>query len=106
VWDKVQLIGNHHEAAYRMAIREGVTIAIGTDARPDGCTPMELESAVRMGMTPLAAIKAATTNGPLTVGAQAPKTGQLKVGYEADIMGLIANPAADIKVLQNRDNIR
>jgi imidazolonepropionase-like amidohydrolase len=106
VWDKVQVIGNSHEEAYRMAIKEGVTFAIGTDAGPDGCTPAELECAVKMGMTPLEAIKAATANGPLTVGVQAPKTGQLKVGYEADILGLTANPVTNIKILQNRDNIK
>jgi len=106
VWEKVQLIGNSHEEAYRMAIKEGVTFAIGTDAPPEGCTPAELESAVKLGMTPLEAIKAGTANGPLTVGEQAPKTGQLKVGYEADILGLTANPVEDIKILQNRDNIK
>ncbi len=40
------------------------------------------------------------------MGAMAPLTGQLKAGYEADILGVLANPAQDVKVLQNRNNIQ
>lgn len=43
--------------------------------------------------------------GPLTVGAQAAKTGQLKVGYEADILGLFKNAVEDVKVLQDKATI-
>jgi imidazolonepropionase-like amidohydrolase len=56
-------------------------------------------------VTPLEAIKAATANGPLSVGAMAPKTGQLKVGYEADFLGLLKNPVEDVAVLQDKQNI-
>lgn len=67
---------------------------------------LELEYAVKAGLSNLEAIRAATANGPLTVGAQAPRTGQLKVGYEADILGLTANPVEDVRVLQEKNNIK
>ncbi|KAK6079177.1 amidohydrolase [Seiridium cupressi] len=76
------------------------------DTPPGFNCAIELEYAVKCGLSNLEAIKAATANGPLTVGAQAPKTGQLKAGYEADIIGLLENPVDDVKVLQNKDNIK
>lgn len=105
-WEKAKLCATNHEAAYKLAIKNGVTFALGTDTAPGFNSAIELEYAVKAGLTNLEAIKAATANGPLTVGAQAPKTGQLKEGYEADILGLLQNPVEDVKVLQNKDNIQ
>ncbi|KAI1337588.1 amidohydrolase [Xylariaceae sp. FL0016] len=104
-WEKAQLCGGHHEKAYKKAIRAGVPIALGTDTSPGFNMAMELDLAVQAGMSNLEAIKAATANGPLSVGGQAPKTGQLKVGYEADILGLMRNPVEDVKILQDRHSI-
>ena len=67
---------------------------------------MELEYAVDAGMSTLEAIRAATANGPLSVGEQAPRTGQLRAGYEADLIGLLENPVGDVRVLQKIDNVR
>ncbi|KAK7747511.1 hypothetical protein SLS53_001766 [Cytospora paraplurivora] len=105
-WEKAKLCGAHHLTAYKLAIEAGCTFALGTDTPPGVNTAIELEYAVQAGLSNLEAIKAATANGPLTVGAQAPKTGQLKVGYEADVLGLTANPVEDVRVLQNKDNIK
>jgi imidazolonepropionase-like amidohydrolase len=66
---------------------------------------LELQYAVEAGMSSLEAIKAATANGPLTVAGQVPLTGQLKVGYEADLIGVCENPVEDVKVLQKKSNI-
>lgn len=104
-WEKAKLCGSNHLTAYKLAIGAGVTIALGTDTAPGFNMAMELDYAVEAGMTSLEAIRAATANGPLTVGAQAPKTGQLKVGYEADLIGVLANPVEDVKVLQKKANI-
>ncbi|KAI0907349.1 amidohydrolase [Ustulina deusta] len=104
-WEKLQLCGSNHLNAYRMAIEAGVRIALGTDTGPGFNMAMELDYAVQAGMTPLEAIKAATANGPLSVGAMAPKTGQLRAGYEADILGLLENPVEDVKILQEKKNI-
>ena len=41
------------------------------------------------------AIEAATANGPETLGPQAPRTGQLVAGYDADVIALDADPFGD-----------
>ena len=94
--------------AMKIAISKGVTCAIGTDScgtvpgsrlvRQD-VNAKELYYHVQAGMTPRQAIEAATANGPLTLGPQAPKSGQLKEGFDADFIGLDENPLDDIRVL-------
>ncbi|KAH6643478.1 amidohydrolase [Truncatella angustata] len=106
VWEKTKLVATANRDAYCLAIKTGVKIALGTDMSPGFNAAKELEYAVDAGMSNLDAIKAATANGPLTVGSKAPKTGQLKVGYEADIIGLFENPAKDVKVLQEVDSVK
>jgi imidazolonepropionase-like amidohydrolase len=54
---------------------------------------------VKLGMSPLEAIEAATATGPLTLGPQAPRSGRLAEGYDADVITLDADPLADIGVL-------
>ncbi|RYP05592.1 hypothetical protein DL764_003705 [Monosporascus ibericus] len=105
-WEKAKLIGRHHEAAYKLAVRSGVTFALGTDTQPGFNMAKELEHAVKAGMSNLEAIKAATANGPLSIGEQAPKSGQLKAGYEADVLGLLGNPVEDVTVLQKMENVK
>jgi imidazolonepropionase-like amidohydrolase len=46
-------------------------------------------------MTALEAIEAATANGPLTLGPQAPRSGQLQPGYDADVIALDFDPLDD-----------
>ncbi|KAM0263207.1 hypothetical protein ACHAQJ_001362 [Trichoderma viride] len=106
IWEKAKFCGTNHSKAYKLAINSGVTIALGTDAPPGFNMAIELDYAVKAGMSNLEAIKAATANGPLTVKGQAPKSGQLKVGYAADIIGVCENPAEDVKILQIKENIK
>ncbi|KAF6829318.1 amidohydrolase [Colletotrichum musicola] len=105
VWEKAKLCAENHLVAYQMAIKEGIPIALGTDTAPGFNMAIEIEAAVKAGMSNLEALKAATANGPLTIGLQAPKSGQLKVGYEADVIGLLENPVEDVRVLQKAANI-
>lgn len=104
--DKIKQIAKRLEGMYKMALAKGVTIAIGSDAHTSWLDSSEMEYAVKMGMTTLQAIKASTATAPLTLGRQAPKSGQLKAGYEADILGLTANPIKDIAVFKNSENVR
>jgi imidazolonepropionase-like amidohydrolase len=60
---------------------------------------------VKLGMSPLEAIEAATATGPLTVGPQAPLSGRLAEGYDADVITLDADPLADIGVLGVPDHV-
>ncbi|KAJ1338692.1 amidohydrolase family protein [Microdochium nivale] len=107
VWEKAKMVSGASLAAYKMAIADGgVTFALGTDTAPGFNMAVELGYAVEAGMTNLEAIRAATANGPLTLGAKAPLSGQLRVGYDADVLGVLANPAEDVGVLTKKDNIK
>lgn len=100
-------------AAYQLAIKKGVKIAMGTDTgvsipgsiATQGLNGKELAYAVDAGMTPLQAIEAATVNGPLTLGPQAPKAGQLKEGFDADFIALDEDPLKDINVLSGPTHV-
>ena len=103
-WAKLKATAAAHLQAYQGAVKAGVKMILGIDAAPGFFSAAELQTAVeRCEMTPLEAIKAATANGPLAVGPDmAALSGQLKEGYEADIIALEEDPLEDIKVLQDR----
>jgi imidazolonepropionase-like amidohydrolase len=104
---KLEALADVHAQAVARAYEHGVTIAMGTDIAlsgpglpnawgQNGSEPGYL---VKLGMAPLEAIEAATAAGPLTLGPQAPRSGQLAEGYDADVITLDADPLADIAVL-------
>ncbi|HYM39441.1 MAG TPA: amidohydrolase family protein [Thermoplasmata archaeon] len=111
---KIVPVVGRHEQALRLAIRKGVRIAVGTDIITSGVTgyadwgqnAFELTYLQEAGMKPLQAIEAATATGPLTLGAQAPKSGQLREGYDADILALAKSPVSDLSVLTKPENVR
>jgi imidazolonepropionase-like amidohydrolase len=104
---KLEAIADVHAQAITRAWEHGVTVAMGTDIAltgPDrsnawGQNGSEPGYLVKLGMSPLEAIEAATASGPLTLGPQAPRSGQLVPGYDADVITLDADPLADIDVL-------
>jgi imidazolonepropionase-like amidohydrolase len=57
------------------------------------------------GFTPLEAIEAATASGPDTLGPQAPRSGQLQPGYDADVITLDVNPTDDLSVFVKTEHI-
>jgi len=111
--DKMRETAKYHKRAYELAIKRGVKIALGTDlgvsapGQPlsHGRSGGELLYAVEAGMTPLEAIEAATANGPLSLGPMAPKTGQLREGYDADVIALRVNPLEDVGCLREVENV-
>lgn len=98
---------------YDLAIQQGVKIALGTDtsnSNPEhrlahGKNATELTYAVQAGLTPLQAIEAMTATAPEVLGKQAPKSGQLKVGYDADLIGVAGNPLDDLAFLTDPTNV-
>ncbi len=97
-YEKGLVIADHHSRAMKIAIANGVTIAMGTDIFTPGSygqSGAEVRFLQEAGMTPLEAIEAATANGPLTLGPQAPRSGQLREGYDADVIALDFNPLED-----------
>ena len=93
------MVADHHERALKIAVAAGVKIAMGTDIFISGPlygkNSLEVKLLIDAGMTPLEAIEAATANGPDTLGPQAPKSGQLREGYEADAIAFDVNPLED-----------
>ena len=104
---KLTAIAATHADAVALAIERGVTIAMGTDI---GLTGMDLPNSwgtngselvhlVALGMTPAQAIEAATATAPRTLGPQAPRSGVLAAGYDADVITVAGDPLADVSVL-------
>jgi imidazolonepropionase-like amidohydrolase len=110
---KLRAMADTHAASMALAHEQGVTIAAGTDIALSGRelpnswgrNGRELPLLVRAGLSPLQAIEAATATGPLTLGPQAPLSGQLVAGFAADVITLDADPVADIKVLADPDHV-
>ena len=112
-YKKILEVEQANRKSYSKAIKAGVKCALGTDLGIDnvqsqfnhGMNGHEFGLAVEAGMSVIQAIEAGTANGPDTLGPQAPKSGQLKTGYDADFIVLSENPLEDIKVLQEPEKI-
>lgn len=81
--------------------RAGVELLVGTDTPVQFCPPgfalhQELELMVESGLTPAAALTAATRNNARSLG-QAAQLGSIEAGKLADIVILDADPLADIR---------
>lgn len=87
----------------RHAVAAGVKVALGTDAAvyPHGLNAHELEVYVtELGMTPLAALQAATINAADLMG-WTDRTGALEAGKWADLIAVEGDPLADIRLVQH-----
>lgn len=116
-YKKMVETAKHHLAAYRLAVRSGVKIALGTDlgiSTPPthplalGNSGGELAYAVHdAGMDELQAIEAATAMGPEALGhlGMAPKSGRIEVGYDADLIALNGDPLKNIDLFKDPKNI-
>ena len=84
-----------------MAIELGVKVACGTDAPaiPHGQNAKELVALVDRGMTPLQAIRAATTVAAELIDVD--DRGRLEPGLLADIIAVPGDPLADIAVTED-----
>lgn len=117
---KLERAAATHKEAYTMAVRSGVKIALGTDLGlggvvgdspagkvfSHGSNGKELVYAVEAGMSPLEAIEAATANAAESLGPKmAPKSGQVKVGWDADLIAVEGDPLVDIGVLAEAENV-
>lgn len=98
-YEKMKMVFDHHTQAMKIAVAKGVRIAAGCDiffsGRFYGHNAEEVRNLIEAGMTELQAIEAATARGPETLGPQAPKSGQLKADYDADIIAFDSNPLDD-----------
>ena len=92
------------ERTIKKAIELGVKIATGADNRygPESTSrvSMEVEEFIRLGMDPWMALEATTTIASELIGLE-DNTGQISVGYEADLISVSDNPLEDPKALQD-----
>jgi len=93
-----------HIESFRLAMRKGVKIAMGTDAGTPfnyhGKNAFELELMIRAGMSPEQAVLATTKMAAELMGWE-DNVGTIAAGKFADIIAVAGNPLADIKVLQD-----
>ena len=84
------------------AYRAGVKIAFGTDQgmAPHGTNAKEFALMVKAGMTPMDAIKAATTSAADLIGDSA-DIGSVQPGRYADIIAVSGDPLADVTQLEH-----
>jgi imidazolonepropionase-like amidohydrolase len=89
------------DASLRRAIERKVKIAFGTDAAvyPHGENAHEFAEYVRLGMTPIEAIRTATLNATDLLGVS--DRGVLAVDKLADIVAVPGNPLEDVTALQH-----
>lgn len=83
------------------AFASGVKVAFGTDAAvyPHGMNAHEFAVMVRLGLTPLQAIQAATVNAADLLGWSG-KVGTLEPGAWADIVAVDGDPVKDVTTLE------
>jgi imidazolonepropionase-like amidohydrolase len=84
--DKARMVTDVHTEAVRRAVAAGVRIAMGTDSGvgPHGNNLDELRLMVECGMTPLAALHAATASAAALCGLD-DRLGTIEVGKRADL---------------------
>jgi imidazolonepropionase-like amidohydrolase len=91
-----------HEDTFRRALKAGVKIAFGTDAGGfawDVNPTVEFSWMTKWGMTPLQALRSATTVAAALMSMQK-EVGSIEVGKFADIVAVPGDPTQDIKVLE------
>jgi imidazolonepropionase-like amidohydrolase len=99
---KMKVVSAAAEKNAQKAMQAGVKIALGTDAAvyPHGLNAHELAVYVKLGMTPLQAIQAATLNDADLLG-WSDKIGSLEAGKFADIIAVDGDPLQDVATLQH-----
>lgn len=97
---KAALVFPKAKESLTKAIEAGVKIAMGTDAPAiwHGRNAQELEVLVRRGMTPLQAIRSATTVSADLI--DAPDLGRIAPTMLADIIGVTGDPLIDVSTFQ------
>ena len=99
--EKATMLADLAREGFRRSIRAGVRIACGTDAgtpfNPHGNTPLEIVRMVEWGLTPLKAMRAATSGAAELL--RTPEVGTVEVGKAADLVLFGASPLEDIRAV-------
>jgi imidazolonepropionase-like amidohydrolase len=89
------------ERSFRKALAAGVKVAFGSGVGPfpHGTQTKEFEYMVKFGMTPVQAIRAATSDAAQLMGWQ-DRIGSVQEGKFADLVAVAGDPTADITELE------
>jgi imidazolonepropionase-like amidohydrolase len=106
--DKAKSMTKRHQVSFKNALRDGIQIAMGTDAGTPfnfhGENAQELERMVAFGMSPMQAILASTSAAARLIGIQ-DQVGTIEKGKRADLLLFEGNPLRRIDLLRDRDRI-
>jgi imidazolonepropionase-like amidohydrolase len=102
--EKERMVGRLQRENFRKAFQAGVKMAFGTDAGvyPHGDNARQFFYMVKFGMTPAQAIRAATSSAADLIG-RSKDVGTIEAGKYADIIGVNADPLADVRALEQVD---
>jgi imidazolonepropionase-like amidohydrolase len=89
------------ENSFRMAVENGINIALGSDAgvMPHADARLEFHAMVDRGMSEAQALQTATINAADLLGVD--DRGQIKVGMLADIIAVTGNPLDNIRLMED-----
>jgi imidazolonepropionase-like amidohydrolase len=84
------------------AFKAGIKVAFGTDAAvyPHGLNAREFAVMVKLGLTPMQSIQAATINAADLIG-WSDRVGSIEPGCFADIIAVNGDPTTDVSVLEH-----
>jgi len=98
---KARALQAERDQAIRAAFASGLTIAFGSDTIfPHETANREFARRVRLGLSPMGAIKAATANAARVLGIEK-ETGTIEVGKRADVVAVARDPLADVTALES-----
>src|SRR5262245_31461313 len=101
---KSEVVMGAHVLSFQKAHTAGVAIAAGSDAgtpfNPHGSLVPELSLMVKHGMTPLEALRSATSAAADLLGLGA-TLGRVAVGYIADLVAVVGDPTERIETLDD-----
>ena len=100
--EKERMVGRLQRENFAKAVAAGVKIAFGTDAGvyPHGDNAKQFHYMVKFGMTPAAAIRAATASSADLID-RAKDVGTLEAGKYADLIAVTANPLDHVEALEH-----
>ena len=106
--EKTKKVSKTHIESAKKAYREGVTIAMGTDAgtpfNGHGENLKELELLVGIGLSPMEALLSATGTASETLGLGS-QIGTIEQGKLADLIVVEGDPTQDVTLLQKKENL-